>query len=88
MKECVGHLFDSSVQMAYGKVTQVSGREKQVAVIKGRDECTAELEWSTKDNLSEIPRNPVCNNYSCTEDLIEITSEPMLRGSINWLCQT
>lgn len=79
MSKCVGHLFDSSVQMAYRRVTQISGREREVAVIKGRDECTAELKLPTEDSLSEIPRNPVCSNYFCTEDLIEITFKPMLR---------
>ena len=79
MREGAGRLFGSSVQMAYRRVTQISGREREVAVIKGRDECSAELKLCTKDSLSEIPRNPVCSNYFCTEDLIEITSKPMLR---------
>ena len=79
MREGAGHLFGSSVQMAYRRVTQISGREREAAVIKGRDERSAELKLRTKDSLSEIPRNPVCSNYFRTEDLIEITSKPMLR---------
>lgn len=51
-------------------------RRERKAVIERRDECTAELKLPTEDSLSEIPRNTV---YFCTEDLIEITSKPMLR---------
>lgn len=51
-------------------------RDKEAVVIKGREECTAELKLPTEDSLSEIPRNTV---YFHTEDLIEITSKPMLR---------
>lgn len=79
MKEGAGHHFGSSVQMAYRTVTQISGREREAAVISRRDECTAELKLPTKDSLSEIPRNPVCSNYFHTEDLIGLNSKPMLR---------
>lgn len=58
---------------------QISKGRTEVAVIKGRDECTAELKLPTKDSLSEIPRNPVCSNSFCTKYLIEITSKPVLR---------
>jgi len=58
-------------------VTWILGRRgREAVVIKGRDECTAELKLPAKESLSKIPRNTV---YFCTEDLIEITSKPMLR---------
>lgn len=34
----------------------ISKERTEVAVIKGRDECTAELKLPTKDSLSEIPK--------------------------------